>query len=1359
MATITVPSDPTLPVAGAEIKAAPLKDWITNIRTFIEATNIDEANVDTAGADGIVGKSIAQTITGLKTFSNTSAAAGGLREVAKFEINPASGTAAANDGLRMTFTADDAGGNATAVGYVDLKLTDASTTSEDSEWRFSTISNASSVTPLVGNATSITMTTGTVAIGTNATIGGGLTVTGTGIFGALTVGSAAISEAELEMLDGLTGGTVTASKAVVVDGNKDIASFRNVTLTGELDAATLDISGDADIDGTLEADAITLGGTALGSLYSPIAGSSSIVTVGTVGTGTWQGSVIASAYLDTDTAHLSGSQTFTGDKTFTGTVTVGVDGTGKDVTFFGDTSGSKVVWDESADDLIFTNSGIAVGSDATGDIYYRNSSGYLTRLGVGDNGEVLTTNGTIPSWGSAGGAGDFSGPGSATDNAVVRFSGTGGKTGQNSGVTIDDSNNATGFANLTRSGELDAATGDFSGDVDVDGTLEADAITLGGTALGSLYSPIAGSSSIATVGTVGTGTWEGTAVALAYGGTGLVGATDGKIVIADGSGAPVLLDVGSSTAITILGTVATGTWQGTAIASAYLDSDTAHLSTTQTFTGDKTFTGTLTVGVDGTGKDIKFFGDSPGAYMEWDESADQLRILGPSADATGSSGKLLLATAQTAVAANDILGQIEFQAPLEAQDTDARAIAAAIKAIAQDTFTASVNATDLIFYTGHSEAATEKFRFTSQGEIGIGGANYGSDGQVLTSGGAGAAPAWENAASSGHTIQEEGSSLTARANLNFVGAGVTATDDSGNDATKVTVTPTGASLPVTRSDGSTSDPIALTSAALGENLVSDTTPQLGGNLDVNGQSIVSDGSNENIPITPHGTGSVVISKADINAGAIDGTAIGATSASTGVFTSLSVSDGNITNVGDIAVDTISGDADSNTTIEFPGSDVLTLNTGGSERVRISSVGSIELNNPGDATRGIHFSGNQNGLITTNESFYFNIDSDNGQTDRIFRFGKDAATTSGTAIMDISEGGYVGIGNTAMSTYANAAVGLVIGDTSDATSEITIATSTSGTGELNFTDTADTTNQFSISATHGTGMKMDYQTALFLSQTGTDYFKFESTGLLRIWDDANANMSTGITINQKTNDDQIFALKSSDVTHGMTDVAETDTYAALTKRHADYGGLDLHVYTESISQAFMLHAVAGSEDTNDTTTSASTCHIMGKKANGTNVTAVGSTANIFSIANDTTTRVIIKGDGTVHASDTSWATSLDDMPDALAGRAYTTEMARRQGAGLLGGMEVDAPELVQRMEDAGIVTHAEKEGEGHIPGHRFLNVQKGIKFSWDMGFQNFKWMYEMAKVLSDDQRAALPEDMQSAFAALEANEAQFIQEKN
>ena len=42
-----------------------------------------------------------------------------------------------------------------------------------------------------------------------------------------------------------------------------------------------------------------------------------------------------------------------------------------------------------------------------------------------------------------------------------------------------------------------------------------------------------------------------------------------------------------------------------------------------------------------------------------------------------------------------------------------------------------------------------------------------------------------------------------------------------------------------------------------ENVVEDTTPQLGGNLDVNGNSIVS-ASNGNIAITPNGTGSIVL---------------------------------------------------------------------------------------------------------------------------------------------------------------------------------------------------------------------------------------------------------------------------------------------------------------------------------------------------------------------------------------------------------------------------------------------------------------------------------------------------------------------
>lgn len=46
---------------------------------------------------------------------------------------------------------------------------------------------------------------------------------------------------------------------------------------------------------------------------------------------------------------------------------------------------------------------ITVGSDATGDIYYRNASGVFTRLGIGSAAQVLTVAGGLPSWAAASG--------------------------------------------------------------------------------------------------------------------------------------------------------------------------------------------------------------------------------------------------------------------------------------------------------------------------------------------------------------------------------------------------------------------------------------------------------------------------------------------------------------------------------------------------------------------------------------------------------------------------------------------------------------------------------------------------------------------------------------------------------------------------------------------------------------------------------------------------------------------------------------------------------------------------------------------------------------------------------------------
>ena len=72
--------------------------------------------------------------------------------------------------------------------------------------------------------------------------------------------------------------TLPASKLIFEDGSNNVAfggavtGVTNLTASGELDAATLDISGNADIDGTLEADAITVNGTTLAEVISDTTG-------------------------------------------------------------------------------------------------------------------------------------------------------------------------------------------------------------------------------------------------------------------------------------------------------------------------------------------------------------------------------------------------------------------------------------------------------------------------------------------------------------------------------------------------------------------------------------------------------------------------------------------------------------------------------------------------------------------------------------------------------------------------------------------------------------------------------------------------------------------------------------------------------------------------------------------------------------------------------------------------------------------------------------------------------------------------------------------------------------------------------
>ena len=253
-------------------------------------------------------------------------------------------------------------------------------------------------------------------------------ITGTAITGtSFVIGSADINETELETIDGVTAGTVAASKAVVVDSSKDISSFRNVTLTGELDAATLDISGDADIDGTANLDNTDIDGTLV-----------------------VDGSNIS---LDsTSTLNIDNSNTSNG-------ITIGTATSGVPISIGHTTSETTV------------NDNLTVTGDLT--VSGTTTTVNSTTVNLNDHNLVLDSGNTTSAVVNGGGITIEGGSG---DDATFSYNTTGPKFELKLGSSHED----------LQVDQLIAASLDISGNVDVDGTLEADAITVDGTALATL---------------------------------------------------------------------------------------------------------------------------------------------------------------------------------------------------------------------------------------------------------------------------------------------------------------------------------------------------------------------------------------------------------------------------------------------------------------------------------------------------------------------------------------------------------------------------------------------------------------------------------------------------------------------------------------------------------------------------------------------------------------------------------------------------------------------------------------------------------------------------------------------------------
>lgn len=175
--------------------------------------------------------------------------------------------------------------------------------------------------------------------------------------------------------------------------------------------------------------------------------------------------------------------------------------------------------------------------------------------------------------------------------------------------------------------------------------------------------------------------------------------------------------------------------------------------------------------------------------------------------------------------------------------------------------------------------------------------------------------------------------------------------------------------------------------------------------------------------------------------------------------------------------------------------------------------------------------------------------------------------------------------------------------------------------------------------------VDANLATFEEAGGTDILVMDLTNAaVYLSDTSNANMTIGLTINQGANDNQIFALKSSDVAHGVTTLAETDTFGYITKFSGTDGGVSFVGLNDTAAVGVRIAGVATTANTTHTTGGLGAVIIDGFLKSGTGVASLGADANILAVRDNGTTRFMLDADGDSHQDvGTAW-TNFDEHDD-------------------------------------------------------------------------------------------------------------------
>jgi hypothetical protein len=166
----------------------------------------------------------------------------------------------------------------------------------------------------------------------------------------------------------------------------------------------------------------------------------------------------------------------------------------------------------------------------------------------------------------------------------------------------------------------------------------------------------------------------------------------------------------------------------------------------------------------------------------------------------------------------------------------------------------------------------------------------------------------------------------------------------------------------------------------------------------------------------------------------------------------------------------------------------------------------------------------------------------------------------------------------------------------------------------------------------------------------------TTGAYLLYDES----ADRLVLNQGAEDDEILALQSSTVTHGVTNFAETNTFGAFSKRTSN-GGLEIRGFTDTGVEGITIEAIIATDNTDKNTAAAGAVTIFGTKANGIYRGAQVSDANIVAIYTYNTCRFLFDQEGDFHY-DGSLTAFADEFDDAHLVRAldYVREAKGTKG---------------------------------------------------------------------------------------------------